>query len=277
MPASAIRLRVAHPEYGYESHECPSDVLHSPAGVDDEAAFVSWMLDVGKTRVGQDLTTVRLMVDITGFMRAELVHLFQVLRSVGVTSLDCVYAEPAMYRRKAWTGFSKGVKQVRQVRGCEGTHELSHTKSVLVIGAGYDDTLMSAVAESKAGARKVMLFGLPSLAMDMYQEGVWRVNKAAESIGAPVLSRSFDTLFAPANDPFVTADVVHDFATHVLDGSTSLYLCPLGTKTQVLGFALCYAKLGNLAPASVLLPFPHQYERETGTGLGRIWEYEVRL
>ena len=50
-------------------------------------------------------------------------------------------------------------------------------------------------------------------------------------------------MFRPANDPFATANVLQERvkAEESRGGVTNLYLAPLGTKPQTLGFALYFA------------------------------------
>src|SRR3546814_20794343 len=51
-------------------------------------------------------------------------------------------------------------------------------------------------------ARKLLMFGLPSLQPDMYQESRLRIARASEAVGE---AADADLIFAPANNPFVTA------------------------------------------------------------------------
>jgi hypothetical protein len=145
---------------------------------------------------------------------------------------------------------------------------------VLIINAGYDHQLIKDVAESKDRARKVQLFGFPSLKADMYQENVWRANKAEEAVGSQA-----PAYFAPAYDPFVTANVLGDIVRELNEKRpvTNLYLSPLATKAQVLGFALYYLTELRGSASSIIFPFCDTYNRETGTGLARVWKYTVEL
>ena len=90
--------------------------------------------------------------------------------------------------------------EVRQVVGYEGQHVTDTSRDVLIIGAGYDDKLIAEVAEHKDQARKIQLFGLPSLRADMYQENVLRAHLAESAVGTPIHDEA-SNFFAPANDP----------------------------------------------------------------------------
>src|SRR3546814_11297247 len=91
-------------------------------------------------------------------------------------------------------------------------------------------------------ARKLLMFGLPSLQPDMYQESRLRIARASEAVGE---AADADLIFAPANNPFVTAQEL-SFAVEAElrsgRGVSNLYLSPLGTKQQVSGFALFYLR-----------------------------------
>ena len=87
------------------------------------------------------------------------------------------------------------------------------------------------------------------------------------------------SVFAPAYDPFVTASVLHrtNLGIHAKQGISNLYLSPLATKAQVLGFAIYYLHECVGAPVSIVFPFSRTYARETTRGLTRVWKYTVEL
>jgi hypothetical protein len=149
---------------------------------------------------------------------------------------------------------------------------------VLIIGAGYDDKLIAEIAEHKDQASKIQVFGLPSLRADMYQENVLRAHRAESAVGTPIHHDS-SSFFAPANDPFVTAAVLQEIVNGLRQREriTNLYLSPLATKAQLLGFSLYYLAECRNAAVSMLFPFCAAYARETTKGLTRIWKYTVEL
>jgi hypothetical protein len=113
------------------------------------------------------------------------------------------------------------------------------SNDVLIIGAGYDDKLIAQIPEHKDHARKLKIFGLPPLRADMYQQNVPRAERAAEQVGGV---SDGETHFAPANDPFVTAASLKHIVQDLRRRSrlTNLYLSPLATKVQTLGFGIYY-------------------------------------
>ena len=281
LPAATTKIWALHREYGFTGERRPQGLVVDSTGL-NEAEFADELIaEIGR-RTNQPLADHRLAIDITGFMRPELVCLVQRLRASGARVVDFLYAEPMRYQSKGWTKFSSGsVQLVRQVLSCEGIHDIDSDGDVLILGTGYDDVLMSAVAGHKPQAAKRLILGFPSLAPDMYQENVWRVSRAGEEIGAAALSARQEHLFAPANDPFVTAQVVSDAVADAFlrRNARNVYLSPLGTKVQVLGFALYHAIecLGRDVPVSVLLPFTDGYEKKTSDGVSRTWCYTVDL
>ena len=262
------------PEYQYPSGSLSGgDVF---VGVpSDEATYVRAFWDT----LGPDASKLSVCIDITGFIRSYLLFFIRWLFENGVRKFDVIYSEPIRYVKQEQTLFSDiAVEEVRQVAGYEGQHVPDVKNDLLIIGAGYEDHLISHVATNKDNAQKILLFGFPSLRADMYQENVLRAHLAEESVGARAEDAS-RTFFAPANDPFVTADVLHNIVTKMNERAkiTNLYICPISTKPQALGFALFYLTERLNGPTSLIFPFCKTYSPETSAGITRIWKYTVEL
>jgi hypothetical protein len=262
-------------EYRYERREAPtgSPVVWLPEGNESDAIVQ------GLTQTGVDFAKERLCVDITGFMRPHILFLTKYLSRVGVWRFDVIYSEPVQYTKKEATQFSIGDPyEVRQVSGFEGIHSTDVSTDLLVIGAGYDDQLVARVAGHKERSRVVFLYGFPSLSADMYQQSVLRMSKPIDAVEGRLLGGD-GAAFASANDPFVTAAVLCEVCDEAKrrDNVTNLYLTPLGTKPQTLGFGIAYLRHFEGTPASIVFPFSHEYARETSTGIGRVWTYQVEL
>ena len=265
------RFWLAHREYRFEPADLPDGCI-CPSGT-DEAEFWHETVDA---LGAPDFTNETFCIDVTGFMRPHLAFVVAWLFANGVDRFYVLYSDPVHYTKQERTPFSKGpVVRVRQVTGFEGVHETANTENdLVVIGAGYDDELIRRVAEDKANARKVQMFGLPSLEPDMYQESVIRADKAAEAVGG---MPDRQLLFAPANDPFVTAQVLSEFVAgeERRQPISNLYLSSLGTKPQALGFSLFYLTERRNSPTSLIFPYAESYEQETAQGLARSWLYTV--
>ena len=272
---AGVKHWVVHREYQFDATTLPHiGQVFSPVG--DEAEF--WLDYLSATSMTGNLAGLDIVVDITGMLRPHVLTLLRVLQINLVHNVRMLYSEPHGYQKAEKTSFALGaVSRVRQVRGYEGAHNTStFDGDLLVIGTGYDDSLIRHVADSRALAKKLQLFGLPSLQPQMYQENHLRVSEAAESLG---VSSDRDWLFAPANDPFATASVVQRAVRAEAGdpGVKNLYLSPLGTKPQVLGFGLFYLWECFGAAASAILPFSAGYTQESSIGLARVWEYRFDL
>ncbi|MEG3146762.1 hypothetical protein U1839_19085 [Sphingomonas sp. RT2P30] len=272
------KIWLIHEEYGLSSAELPVGEKFELTSSDEAIyckALIDYLLASGKL----DVARTRLCIDITGILRPHLMFITLYLKRLGVRVIDMLYAEPTHYALKEKTPFSTGsILEVRPVRGFEGASSMRGGENFLVIGMGYDDRLLAAVAENKDKAEKHQVFGLPSLRADMYQESVLRSRRAADELGDPDFSETHRS-FAPANDPFGTASVLGEIIEQRLarNRGTSVMLCPLGTKAQALGFALYHIFEGDPLGARIIFPFSEGYSPKTGTDLARAWLYRVEL
>lgn len=208
-----------------------------------------------------------------------MLFLFRYLSEVGVQQVDVIYSDPNIYTKQGGTEFTKDkVYHVRQVEGFEGSHNPEFGNDITIIGSGYDDKLIKSIARDKANSRKYQIFGFPSLQPDMFQENVLRAYRAEEALGGKFMDDK-NTFFAPANDPFVTASVISGIVEKENNKQkiTNLYLSPLSTKAQTLGFVLFYLWECDDLPVSIIYPFCKKYNRETTSGLSRIWLYTVQM
>ncbi len=246
------------------------------------AGAVPYIADVNPlalliAKVG-DLRGKSICIDITGFMRHAIVFLFAKLKACGVDKLIALYSEPDAYLKQERTLFSTATSgTVRSVRGMHGTHD-PNRMDFLIIGVGYDHRLIGEVANSKDSAVSYPVFAFPSLSPDMYQQSVMR----AADCGELTISNTWlvNRRFAPANDPFATAQVLSTILGDIdrMHPGSNIYLSPLSTKAQTLGFGLFWLLEGRSRGAvTMLMPECVSYARETSTGFRRLWEYTVEL
>jgi hypothetical protein len=271
--AARSKLWLVFPEYGFAKNERPDGAFANDTR--DEAEYIRafWERHIGSA----DGATI--CVDTTGFIRPYLIFLLRWFAENGVKRFDALYTEPVVYSKREHTRFSdEVVVAVRQISGFEGTHNPDTSNDYLIIGAGYDHQLIAQVAENKESSKKIQIFGLPSLRADMYQENVLRAHRAEEAVGRHTVDES-SSYFTPANDPFVTAAILREIVERVSARRpiTNLYLSPLSTKPQVLGFALYYLTERRDTATSLIFPFCEAYDQETSTGVSRIWRYTVEL
>ena len=266
---------IVHAEYAFAPEQRPAsgNVFMSRDEIREDDCIQEFL-----SKNCPDIKTGTLCIDISGFMRPHLMFLIRVLKAKGVRSFDALYSEPKQYVRREATELAKWrVTEVRPVSGFEGTHQpsLGADDDLLIIGAGYEHHLMGQVANAKTNTRKIQLFGFPSLQADFYQENMLNAHKAAEAVSA---TNEKHPLFAPANDPFVTAAVLHEKVTEERrHGVKNIYLCPLASRPQALGFALYYLYEGIEESVSIIYPFATRYAHETTIGIARIWKYHIEL
>jgi hypothetical protein len=262
-----------HPEYQYDILDEPQGYAKSrPARIDEVSQVNALLAEMG------ELTGKSICVDITGFMRHVLIFLVAKLEYLGVRQFTAIYSEPIAYRKQEDTVFSTTTSgNVRPIRGMGGSNH-SQGQDLLVVGVGYDYRLINEVSTSKDNMKVFPLFGFPSLSADMYQQSAI---KAAES-GSVAFDGTWITnrRFAPANDPFATAEVIQKIVTSAERSSklANVYLAPLSTKAQTLGFALfCLLEKRPTLSLVMLMPECLTYSRETSRGLKRLWSYTVEL
>lgn len=262
-----------HREYGYAGIDHPGGDVFA-ADDEEESEYISRYLE--EKLGGRDLPALRICIDITGFMRPHMMFLVRILVARGVRAFDVIYSEPSYYAKKEQTRFSLGsVGNVRQVAGFEGLINNDTSRDLVIIGAGYETHLIAEVAEDKDKAKKLVLLGLPSLSADMYQQNALRTRVAADALGDSGAGRHF----APANDPFVTATVLSEIVWRQerVAPVTNLYLSPLATKAQALGFVLYFLGECEGKHASIIFPFSARYAGDTSEGLSRIWKYRLEF
>ena len=206
-------------------------------------------------------------------MRPHMMCLIARIQHIGLEHVDVLYSEPVTYTEREHTQFSLGELHVRQVEGLEGRIDEEQANDLMVIGAGFDHRQIAEVAQHVDSASKVVLLGFPPLSPDMYQQDLLRTSIARDALGG-IHSRS--RFFAPANNPFVTASVLSKIVRHS-EPISNLYLAPLSTKAQALGFVLYYLTEWKDSNASVLYPFSAHYASRTTKGLARTWRYGVQF
>ena len=271
------KLWILHREYGLQSDSFPIEDCFLSAAT-DESSFCLELFDRLKGQFNS-LHSLSICIDATGILRPHLLFLLKLFQRHDILKFSVIYAEPALYKGKENTEFSSGaIYEVRPVQGYEGAPATDSTADFLIIGMGYDHRMIAEVAEDKAKADKHQVFGLPSLRADMYQQSVLRSRRAAEELADPNFAHT-NRSFAPASDPFGTAAVLSEVISQKRKESriTNLYLSPLGTKPQVIGFGLYYILECTAGDCAIMFPFSRGYSPETGQGVSRSWIYNIEL
>jgi hypothetical protein len=260
------------PEYKFEQTDYPKEGQVFESTQTQESEFIQDFIEKFQINFAQ----LRVAVDITGFMRPHLLYIVRALQHLGLRKVDMIYSEPGLYKKKEETTFSDGpVVAVRPITGFEGQHDSDSSNDLLLLGIGYDHELVKQVREYKEYAALATLWAFPSLRADMYQESVLRASRAEEA--AFTGDWKGNRYFAIANDPFATANALRRIVKEQEKRKkiTNLYLSPLATKPQALGFAIFYLCDWRDQHASIIFPFAEKYAQETSTGISKIWKYTI--
>ena len=214
----------------------------------------------------------KVCVDITGFIRPHLIFFTKYLHRIGIKKIDFLYSEPLHYSNAEDTTFSGFIDEVKLIEGCGSELILPNTDNdLLIISAGYDDKLIAKMSQYKSKIKKkYYLLGFPSLQPDMYQESILKIYQAKESIGKRI------DKYAPAFDPFVTAQVISDIVEENPNHS-NIYLSPLSTKPQTLGIIFYYLWNFETKPLSIIFPYSNIYNKKTAAGIKKTWKYTFEL
>lgn len=218
------------------------------------------------------LNNSKICIDITGFIRPHLIFFIAYLYRQDIKKIEFLYSEPHHYKNAEDTTFSGFIDEVKIIEGCSAVvNQANVDDDLLIIAAGYDDKLIAKVSQEKSKIkRKYYILGFPSLQADMYQESILKIHQAKESIGYRI------DKFAPAFDPFVTAQTINEIVksnpTH-----SNIYLSPLSTKPQTLGIALYYLWFYNTKSLNIIFPYSNTYLPKTATGIKKTWKYTFEL
>lgn len=227
-----------------------------------------------------DLNGKKICLDATGFNVPNMLFLLRLLHSYNIKKFDVLYTEPKSYMNAENTEFSEEFKCVKQIMGMGGKHNSDTDNDLLIIAAGYDHSRIIDVAVKKKPTTKALLFGFPSMSAEMFQENIIRAYNASEAVGSDCFKDMDSNIYAPAYDPFVTAQTLKEFIEHknARKKLTNIYLAPLSSKPQALGMALYY--IGErcwLQNISIIYPFCQKYNLDRGIGISRIWLYNFEF
>ena len=264
-----------HEEYGVEAQALAAGAITISSSF-DPPEIVTFVRQNAGSIAGK-----RVCIDSTGFIRPHLLVLLWALQDIGLRTFDILYSDPVRYTADEHTTFSGPVTKVMQVPGYQGTHRPSPTSDILIIGAGYDYEQIIRACEEKRTSKKYVLTGLPSLQPHMYQESVLQIDRAREWVGSLPPQQ---LLYASANNLFSVAQTLHEVVTNENEPSRpdgrlkrNIYLCPVGPKPHVLGFAVYYLRHLRDQSASIIFPFSESYQRLTADGIMRTWLFQIEL
>ena len=250
----------------YRNTSLPSTEVYRCVSMKEDECFID-LFD----QIKLDPTS-RICIDITGFIRPHLIFFIVYIHRIGLKNIDFLYSEPQHYKNAEDTTFSGFIDDVRIIEGCSAIVNLADVDNdLLIIAAGYDNKLIAKVSQEKSKIKKkYYIIGFPSLQADMYQESVLKIFEAKESIGHRI------DKFAPAYDPFVTAQMINEIVSENPNHS-NIYLSPLSTKPQTLGIALYYLWFFQKKSLNIIFPYSNVYLPKTAFGIKKTWRYTFEL
>jgi len=277
---SSYKYWLIHPEYKFsdnELSELDATKVIKPNDFSEQNQFSSLISELDIT----DLTSAKICIDSTGFMRNVLAFLIIGLGHMGVKKIHVLYSEPIRYINNENTHFSISSDKVKALDGTAIT-PTTNAKDSLIMSIGFDHVLMSQVVNEHESATFYPVYAFPSLSADMFQQSAFRSSNIIPIKDNDLTIRKF---FAPANDPFSTAKKIQEIVNiiHYRDQHLkhNIYLCPLSTKAQLVGYAYYWWKEGqyqtNSGMISIVLPMCTSYKRETSVGLKRVWQYTLEM
>lgn len=257
------KIWIDFPHYKNDFNE--DDVYHCRSFREDEC-FIDLFESI------QLRADLKICIDITGFIRPHLIFFIKYLHYSGIKKIDFLYSEPQHYNNAEDTTFSGFINEVKLIEGCSSPINIPDTDNdLLIVSAGYDDNLIARILQFKSKIkRKYFLVGFPSLQPDMYQENILKINKVKDTIGKKT------DKYAPAFDPFVTAQVINDIVEENSNHS-NVYLSPLSTKPQTLGIVFYYLWNFEKKPINIIFPYSEIYLPKTATGIKKTWKYTFEL
>jgi len=260
------------PQYKHKKNEhqtLPAENVYHNQSLKESEFFESFIRDFSDN----DYKSCKICIDITGFIRPHLIYLLRYLSGSGVSQVDLLYTEPSKYENADETKFSGFIDSIQDVEGCSSINNNPNTdKDLLIICAGYDDNLIAKIAHDKKHCgQKYYILGFPSLQPDMYQESILKIENAKGSMGESKIFK-----FAPAYDPFVTAQIINEIVEDNPD-ATNIYLSPLSTKPQTVGMALFYINNYKTRPISIVFPYSNTYKAKHAEGIKRTWKYTIEF
>jgi len=264
---SKRKVWIVLPEYGINPDDLKGEVFTGSG--ESEGEVIGDIVEDLKIE-----PSLRICIDSTGFLRPHLLFLLAWFYRNQIKKFSVLYTTPIKYKKDEDTVFSRGESpsEVRQILGYEGEHTSEANKEFLIVGCGYDEKRVIEVNKDKSRSRKVRMFAFPPLRPHMYQESRVRMKAADDSFGD-----IYDTIFSPAQDPFATADALTRFYKSNKSKISDLYLCPLATKAQVVGFSIFYLSECIEKPVSIIYPFVHSYNPDTSDGVANFWEYHINF
>lgn len=266
---SKMKYWLLFPQYSFpNTMQLPQNALFSEEVT--ENGYINAVVDQMANLNGS-----RICIDSTGFIIPHLMFLMMLLKRKGVKEYHILYSSPIKYSKDESTVFSIGANQTRPIIGYSSSPKNVNGDDVLILLAGFNDTLLTNVARDKSKSKYKYLFvGFPPLQADMYQQSILQLNKSKETIG----KTNVYYCKAPAYDPFISASKIQKEIDRLGVGNRQdigfIHIAPLSTKPMAIAAALVYMKNPDL-PIDVVYPTSDSYMCDHSEGISRTWRYII--
>jgi hypothetical protein len=244
-----------------------------------EAEYINAMCD----KYISSQSTEKICIDATGFNKPYLVYLLFWFKEKGIKNIDLIYTEPQRYLKSDKTNFSDNIIESRDIVSPYESYPKAGENDLFIINIGYDSKLVNKVINNVTAKEKKPLIGFPSLQSIMYQENILNLIKSKTELG---IKENDELLYAPANNPFITAHVISEYVKKYIKTNKGLvkniHLAPLATKAQTIGMALFYIFENSIyeeydISIHIHYPFTNSYSASSSEGLFRINKYTIEF
>ncbi len=225
----------------------------------------------------------KICIDTTGFNKPYLVFLLFWFKEKGIDKFDLIYTEPQRYLKSDKTKFSDNIVESRNIVSPYETYSKSGENDLFIVNVGYDSKLVNKVIRNVTANEIKPLIGFPSLQAIMYQENILNLLKSKTELG---IKENTELLYAPANNPFITAHVISEYVKKYVSINKSavnnIHLAPLATKAQTIGIALFYIFENEYYDNQdinlhIHYPFTDSYSASSSEGYFRINKYTIEF
>ena len=275
------KIYLIFPEYNIDTNHISDDIFEYNI-VDDNIKVAEYINAMCEKYINTE-NNDKICVDTTGFNKPYLVFLLFWFKENGINDIDLIYTEPQRYLKSDKTKFSDNIIESRNIVSPYESYSSAGENDLFIINVGYDSKLVNKVIHNVTANKIKPLIGFPSLQAIMYQENILNLIKSKTELG---IKENDELLYAPANNPFITAHVISEYVKKYVSlhkGTVNnIHLAPLATKAQTIGMALFYIfenesydnKDINL---HIHYPFTHSYSASSSEGYFRINKYTIEF
>jgi len=275
------KLYLIFPEYKLDTSNINAETFEHTV-IDNNIKEAEYINAMCEQYIKPNITN-RVCIDSTGFNKPYLVYLLFYLNEINIKKVDFIYTEPQRYLKSDKTNFSKNIIESRNIVSPYEAYSRAGENDLFIINVGYDSKLVNKVINNVVAKEKKPLIGFPSLQAIMYQENILNLIKSRTELG---IKENDELLYAPANNPFITAHVISEYVQNYIEkypnNVKNIHLAPLATKAQTIGMALFYIFEKDIYDdldinLHIHYPFTNSYSASSSEGYFRINKYAIEF